>query len=337
MKVLYHTDLPFSLAHGGVQTLVENLMQNMDAAGVQVEPLRWWDASQRGDIMHYFGRPTHHRLTLAHQKGYRVVFTDLLDRTASRPRPLLWAQRCAIAILRQVLPPVSQRLAWDTYRQADAIIYLVGHEVDVSRQLFGTNTDRAHIIPLGIDLAAIQSLAQPEKEGPHLVCMGTIHPRKNPLLLARAAHLASVPIVFIGKPYSETDSYFEQFMKEVDNGLVKYAGFVEESEKRSILRTARGFTLLSEQESGCIAVHEAAAAGLPLMLSKLPWAERSYPNAKITFQKLGDPECVAPGLRDFYTTAHRLPDQTFPVISWQDVAKLHADLYVQLMNRPITT
>ena len=57
MKVLFSNSLPFFLAHGGTQTLLESLMRELANLGVEVEPERWWDESQTGDILHYMNRP----------------------------------------------------------------------------------------------------------------------------------------------------------------------------------------------------------------------------------------------------------------------------------------
>lgn len=57
MKVIFSHAVPFFLAHGGMQTLTEALMGEMSRLGVEVEPERWWDSNQRGDILHYMGRP----------------------------------------------------------------------------------------------------------------------------------------------------------------------------------------------------------------------------------------------------------------------------------------
>ena len=57
MKVIFSCNFPFALAHGGVQTQLEAIMRELPALGVTVEPERWWDAQQTGDVLQYFGRP----------------------------------------------------------------------------------------------------------------------------------------------------------------------------------------------------------------------------------------------------------------------------------------
>ena len=86
MKVLFSHGIPFFLSHGGVQTFVESLMRELPALGVEVEPERWWDETQRGEIIHFVGRPNATYICLAKQKGFKIVMTEFLDQTASRGR-----------------------------------------------------------------------------------------------------------------------------------------------------------------------------------------------------------------------------------------------------------
>lgn len=71
MKVLFSNSLPFFLAHGGSQTLIESLMKALAGLGVEVEPERWWDENQTGDILHYMNRPPLFNVRAAHATGLR--------------------------------------------------------------------------------------------------------------------------------------------------------------------------------------------------------------------------------------------------------------------------
>ena len=53
MKVIVSHNIPFYLAHGGLQTLIQALMKELTLLGVDVQPERWWDPDQTGDILHY--------------------------------------------------------------------------------------------------------------------------------------------------------------------------------------------------------------------------------------------------------------------------------------------
>jgi glycosyltransferase involved in cell wall biosynthesis len=336
MKVLYFNNPPFFLAHGGMQTLTEAVMREMGNLGVEVEPERWWDENQTGDIIHYFLRPPIVNVRAAHGKGIKMVMTENLDHTASRSRTQLFAQRCLTELARRLLPGgLTVRLGWEVYQELDAMVYVVRHEWETAQYLFHANPARGHIIPHGLEAEAMAQLARPQPPGDYLVFMATIHPRKNPLLLAQAARLAAVPVVFLGKPYAEDDPYYQEFKKCVDGRVVRHAGHVVGEAKNSWMRGARGFVLPSRAESGCIAVYEAAAAGLPLLLSDLPWANKVYdkiPSAK--FVELGRPEAMARVLKEFYGQARRQPTPTFPLLTWRQVAEKYLEVYQKVLKQP---
>jgi len=336
MKVLFSSSPPFFLAHGGAQTLVEAVMRELAGLGVEVEPERWWDENQKGDVIHYFCRPAPSNVQLAHQKGFKVVMTELLDQTASRSRAQLLAQRSFTKLARALLPPgMLSRMGWDVYGQLDAMVYAVEHEWEVAQYLFGARPDRGRVIPHGLEEEALRQLALPQHQEDYLISVATIHPRKNTVLLAQAAHRAGTPMVFLGKPYAGHDPYFLEFKKWVDGKIVRYPGFISDHEKWRYLRGARGFALLSQYESGCIAVHEAGAAGLPLLLSDLPWASKVYAKARgVKFVRLRSMTDIAADLGSFYTVAHRQPGTTFPLLTWRQVAEKYADVYRSILGRP---
>ena len=55
MKILLHNHVPFMLAHGGAQTQIEQTKAGLEKIGAEVEYLRWYDGSQRGDVLHFSG------------------------------------------------------------------------------------------------------------------------------------------------------------------------------------------------------------------------------------------------------------------------------------------
>lgn len=334
MKVLFSLSLPFFLAHGGATTLIQSLWREIAELGVDVEPVRWWDEAQTGDIIHHFTRPSVLYTRLAQQKGFKVVLTQNLDQTASRSPALLLAQRTAIRLLQRVSRPFGNPFDWEVYRLLDAMVYVVPHEWEVAKYLFDADPTRGHIIPHGLESEALSALAQPQGEEDYLISPATIAPRKNTILLAQAALQAKTPIVFLGKPYADNDEYFLRFRELVDGKYVRYPGFVSTEEKYRYLRGARGFALLSQFESGCISLYEAAAAGLPLFLSALPWATKVYRAARgVQFAPIGSAASLAPALARFYESAHRQKEMTFSIRSWREIAQEYVRLYERVLAR----
>jgi len=77
MKVLIDNDHSFAYAHGGIQELINNLLIIAPKFGIEVEPLRWWDSEQHGDIVHFFYKPNIPYLSLIKSKSKIVISSSL--------------------------------------------------------------------------------------------------------------------------------------------------------------------------------------------------------------------------------------------------------------------
>ena len=325
MKVLFDHDLPFSLAHGGMQHFVSALMKHVARLGVDAEPLRWWDSGQRGDIIHFVQKPRPLTLEYALRQGYRTVLTEFMDKVCSESILQLWLRRQACRLLRRVVPLLDRQL--NIYHEVDELVYVVPHELDVIRYLYDVPATRGRVIPLALEEETLAELTHKDAEEDYLICVATITPRKNILLLAQSAKEAGVPVLFVGRPYTENDPYFRSFLAEVDNHCVRYDGWKPEGDKLRLLRRARGFVLLSQFESGSCAVQEAAAAGLPLLLSRLPWAVSGLPQRDTIHYTGLDKKSIVRELTQFHGQARRQSGPIFPVQSWTAMARQYLDLY----------
>lgn len=334
MKVIFSCGFPFYLSHGGCQTLIEELRRTLMEIGVEVEWERWWDEKQTGDLIHVFCRPSIVNVRLAHAKGYKMIMTDLLDAPASRPKSALFAQRWVIKAAKALMPGMLLKVGWEVYQELDGIAFVLKHEQETADYLFDVRAKHVEVINLGTSAKTIAEMAKKQPEEDYLISIATIAPRKNTVMLAKAARETNTPVVFLGKPYSENDPYFKEFKSLVDGKIVRYPGFVSTEEKFQYTRGARGFVLLSQLESGCVAVQEAASAGLPLLLSDLTWARGYPPSDDVHHVKLGSQSGINAAVQKFYAQAHRLPRQTFPVLSWEQTARQYADFYERVLRSP---
>ena len=120
MKVLFDHPNPFLLAHGGFQTQIEQTKKALEAVGVEVEWLRWWDDKQKGDLIHYFGRAHPGYIRQAQGKGIKVVMSELLTGLGSRGAMARKLQKLCMIVASRVLPKeFTARLCWDAYQIAD--------------------------------------------------------------------------------------------------------------------------------------------------------------------------------------------------------------------------
>ncbi len=321
------------LAHGGLQVQIEQTKSALERAGVEVDHVRWWDANQTGDVIHYFGRVSSGYVEFAHSKGLRVVVSDLLGGLTSRSAMSRFVQRTLIAVSRRFLPEVfTYRLAWDTYKIADAIIALTTYEAQLMVQMFKAIPEKVHVVPNGVESVFFE--ASSSKRDKWLVCTATITPRKRVLELATGAVKAGTPLWVIGKAYGETDPYFQSFrdLCRKHPEVLRYDGAIEDRRRLAqAYREARGFVLLSSMESLSISALEAAAAKCPLLLSDLPWAERTFGKQASYCPVTNQVETTSRCLRQFYEGTPIPPPQPK---TWDEIVLQLTGIY-ESVCRPL--
>jgi glycosyltransferase involved in cell wall biosynthesis len=327
VKILIDNPEPFLLAHGGFQIQIEQTRQALIECGLEVDFLRWWDPAQKGDVIHYFGRPFPAYVRAAHRKGLKVVFSPFHGETGARSPWRLRLQMAAKRLGESVVPSeLRVRLAWDTYRLADACVVLTSWEAHLVRYLFRTPSEKVHVVPNGVE--KVFSPAPDVKRGQWLVTTAIVRPMKRPLETARAAIEAQTPYWWIGKPDAASDSYYQRLtaLCRANPQWLRYEGSVENrAQLAAIYQQARGFVLLSQWESLSLSAMEAAACGCPLLLSDLPWARSAFGTAA-RYCPLAGLRTTARFLRDFYDQAPALPPPPQPK-DWTTVGQMLKGIY----------
>jgi len=318
MKVLFDHNHPFFLAHGGFQTQIEQTKLALEQTGVEVEWVRWWDDTQRGDLIHFFGRPSHGYLEFAHAKGLKVIVAELLTGLGSRGAFARRVQSAVIRTLRRSF--FFDRMGWRSYELADAAVALTPWEAQLMSEVFGAPPGRVHVVPNGVEEVFLRTPPAPER-GRWLVCAATIAPRKRVVELTAAAVRAGTPLWVLGVPYSDDDPYGREFreLAAAHPEMIRYDGGIQDRARLAgIYAEARGFVLLSTMESLSLSALEAAACGCPLLLSELPWARTTF-GANARYCPIADATTTAPVLRAFYGAAPSLPPPPRPA-NWPEVA-----------------
>jgi glycosyltransferase involved in cell wall biosynthesis len=332
VKVLFNNHTPFMLAHGGAQVQIEQTKAALEKIGVVVEPLRWWDDKQSGDILHHFGRIPLSLLRSAHNKGMKVLFTDLLTQQGSRSDRRLRIERVLRTIFGPFFPgSMTASFGWDSFREADVCVALTPREAQLMTNMFRAPPARVHVVTNGVEPAFFQ--APPAPRGPWLVCTATITERKGVLELAEAAVQARTPLWVIGKPYSETDPYAVKFKQLLacNPDMLRYEGPISDRPMLArAYREARGFVLLSSYESLSLSALEAAACECPLLLSDLAWAT-SFFGQNASYCPLPPASRSVEILKAFYQAAPGLKPPPRPA-SWPEVGLQLKKIYESLLG-----
>ena len=332
MKILFNCTLPFALAHGGQAIQIERTLASLTEIGVEAEPLRWWDAAQTGDLIHYVGVMPVDQIEFARQKKIKVVIANLLTAQGSQT-PL---QRGARRVFRWGVENFAPRVmahafGWESYRRADALIALTSWEKHLMEYKFGALPEKVFVVPNGVEP---EFFAAPKTErGEWLVCTATITERKRVLELAEAAVAAQTPMWILGKAYAENDGYAQKFfaLAKANPKLIRYEGGVNDrAALAKIYRAARGFVLLSAMESLSLSALEAAACECPLLLSDLPWARSSFDVGTQFCPVTDSVDVTAAALKKFYAAAPSLPAPPKPA-TWPDVARQFKTIYEKVL------
>ncbi|MEI6350038.1 MAG: hypothetical protein WCP06_02910 [Verrucomicrobiota bacterium] len=333
MKVLFDCPLPFMLIHGGAQIQVEQTKAGLESIGVEVEYLRWWDNRQKGDIIHYFGAPSTDFQKLARQKGVPLINTVLLSATCNRSTFRLLTQAL---VTRMVLgipfgESVKNQLVWRSYLNSDCIIVGLQAEKRVLELVYGVRDECVKVLPIGCEEPFLNA-SPSSRAGDYLICVGTISPQKRSLELAELAVDAQTPIVFVGKPYSESTPYWLRFNQFVaDNSLIRYIPHLKSRfDLIKLLQNARGFVLYSTFENWCIAADEAAACRLPLLLPDLNWSRERF-GPTVQYLKGNNRRKLVCDLRYFYDNCSRISPPAKP-ISWSEVGRLLRSIYEEVLS-----
>lgn len=329
MEVLFDHPNPFRYAHGGFQIQIEQTKKALEQAGVTVDWLRWWDTEQRGQIIHYFGRPNDWYVEAAQKAGFKVIVAELLTGLGSRGR---FGRR----VQRQIIPRLRKsfffaRMGWNTFRTADACVALTRWEAMLMEEIFDASPARTHVVGNGVETEFLHS--SPETRGQWLVCTVTITERKRALETAQAAVLAKTPLWIIGRPYDSSDPYGQRFIEfaRKNSEFIRYEGPLHDrAALAKAYRQSRGFVLLSTMESQSLSALEAAACECPLLLSDLPWARMTF-DANATYAPICAPEQTAAHLRSFYDRAPTLAIPPRPP-SWPEIAEQLKAVYAPLLQ-----
>lgn len=332
MKVLFNTHTPFNLTHGGMQVQIECTKAALGQIGVETDWFKWWEEHQSADILHQVGSIPVPMIRAARRKGWKVIQCLLLTEVCNRSYWELFIRQMGVRSALAFPFPDSWRssLRWRDCHECDLNVVGLEAERMVLEKVYGVPRERIAVVPLGLGDRFL-NVGLPTRSEPHLVCTGTIAPVKNSLELARLAHRAEVPLLFIGKPFDYASPYWKEFAKLIDGRFVRHQPHVPNEELIPWLQRARGYVLMSRNENWSLAAHEAAACGLPMLVPDQRWSRERFGSQAAYFPRphTTDP---AEALRAFYESCPKLPSPNIKQFSWREVGEQLQRIYQKLLN-----
>lgn len=327
MKVLLSDSTYAYLQPGGKNTHITKLHKYHNINGVECKYESFFEPGLDPDVVHFLGYNDIERIKLLKRKGKKLILTHIVD-DLTNLKGIILLKRRIIIFFQSILPSNLDRyIKWKALKYFDHIVYMHENDRNTAIKFFSIDQEKTSIIPHGIDKIPSFDFNYSLTED-YLISVGSIIPRKNSSLLAKICLENNIPIVFIGSS-DKNSKYFETFKKNVDGKTVKYLGYVSEIEKQRYLSKAKGFIILSNGESGCISIYEAASFGLPIFLSDLPWSY-AYPSSKlITRSKINEYTFLTKNINKWEKKLKkkRTNKPSFSLLTWRDISNRYIKIY----------
>lgn len=153
---------------------------------------------------------------------------------------------------------------------AAAAIHVTSEVERTEFKKLGLRAQRLEVIANGIDLPDVEPGPAPRMEGRRIVlCLGRINWKKGLDRLIRAmVHVQDADLVIAGNDEENHRADLDQLVRELGlGGRVRFCDPVQGSEKWALIRSAAVFALASYSENFGIAVLEAMACSVPVVVT----------------------------------------------------------------------
>lgn len=243
---------------GGGEIQIEMLLKYLKKRNINVYKFDSWEPKKNANIYHFFSC-----------MGGSIDFCNYLK---SIERKLIISS--SLWITKDTLNNYNIELIKSQLLIADRIIVNSLKEKNLLSNIFEINEEKFRVVYNGFEPDLLEkrniqykkSKKLPFDWNEYVLCLGNIEKRKNQKILIEACRLNKKQLVLAG--HIREKDYFKSL--EIDNNnLVHYYGPVENhsSEFLSLILNAKCFVLPSTLETPGLAALEAAALGIPIIIT----------------------------------------------------------------------
>ena len=297
MRVVQISESEFSVKGHGVHTAYLETVNGLKAnLGVEVHT----NSFRRADVRHIHTVGVYSLIHLLLLSGLKVVSAHVVP--ASFVGSLVGAKYW--------LGLATRYLVW-FYNQADLVI-AVSDETKTALEKLGVKSqikviynmiDTSRYQQPTEDPAALRQRLGVAESGLVVIGNGQVQPRKRvDTFINLAKQFPDMQFIWVGgMPFKMLGADHARMQQLVDSAPtnVRFSGVVSLDEVRDYLSIGEVFIMTSEQETFGLAIVEAAASGLPIILRDLP----DYDNTFRAYALLADEAGFAPALRRVATNS----------------------------------
>ncbi|HTY22614.1 MAG TPA: glycosyltransferase [Desulfomonilaceae bacterium] len=318
MRVLFNTyPVAFDCPGGGEIQLME-CKAALESLGVKVFLYDQWNPQlETFDAVHYFSVQggSSNFCEFVKKKGLPLLIS-----------PILWPTSENISSF-----PMKEILS--LLDLCDVVLPNAAAERDQLALFFDLDPEKCVVVPNGVS-HSFRSLGRSDLfreylhlEGPFLLNVANIEPRKNQLTLVQAARGLGLPLVLIGRVRDA--GYFEECMRQ-GSQFVQYGGVLPHGGDlmKSAYRAAEVFVLPSLLETPGLAALEAATQEARLVITSVG-STREYFQGLVTYVDPNNPKDIRDGIEATLTrkSDESLRRQVLEKFTWDHAAVRLAEAY----------
>lgn len=292
IKVKFFPYQAHCFSFGGFEIQMRLTLEAVRKAGVDASPIVVWDQDNKFDVAHLWGAGMSQvaNIRFAKTAGKKVVVTALFDylgTAAERVRMIGSSLLGGARYFRGVSDLI------------DALVVVNTHQAEIATRIYGIPSKHVHVIPNVVDSVYFRHFGHKTStttNSPrYVLSTGNICQRKNQLALAKACLRLGVNLLLVGRVLEGEDNYGATLSDLAGkNSLVHWIRGLPAG-SHDLLSAYEGasiFALVSDNETQPISALEAAALGVPLLLSNRPFAKQKYyTNARLVSPDSVDSIC----------------------------------------------
>lgn len=265
-----------SLVFGGFEEQMIDAIEAAKLAGVKIDKLNLWNRNSSYEIIHLWGLEVENYKNIywAKKSNKKIVLSCLLpyENFFSSTKLFLLKKLYKGKVLKEIISMVDAFTVVNEIQKK----YLVDN--------FDVDSNIIYVIPNIIKNNFFSN--QIKKDKKYVLCVGNICERKKQIILAKACAQEKIPLILVGNTIPGEENYASELMliiKKNSQYIKWYKNIKSGSAKLlELYSNATIFSLLSKIETQPIAVMEAIAMNIPILLSDSPYVKQKYFCSAIT-------------------------------------------------------
>tara|TARA_B100000963_G_scaffold113592_1_gene98887 strand:- start:3921 stop:4898 length:978 start_codon:yes stop_codon:yes gene_type:complete len=254
---------------GGGEIQIEMLCKYLKKKGIMIHKFDSWQPQKETKIYHFFSC-----------MGGSIDFCNYLK---SIDKKLIIS--ASLWITQDTLYKYDIDQIKSQLLIADRIIVNSEKEEDVLSNVLDIKKSKFRVVHNGFepdllnyrDINFKKSYKIPQDWDEYVLCLANIEPRKNQKILIEACNLSKKKLILVG--HIRDKDYFRSLELEYNNSVIYYGPVKNHSyEYFSILLNAKCFALASTLETPGLAALEAAALGIPIIITSEGCAKEYFGN-----------------------------------------------------------